>query len=674
MLEAVFDSGTNIADWLYDILSFVGGEDGAGFIVLMLLLVCVLYIAGIRRRDFRNMLANAMTSLGILGTFCGIFIALQGLNFQPGDIEKDVFSLVRGMRVAFVTSLIGIGATLLSRATWRFWNQKKTSPSSPDQNIAGRLDAIKNAIAGDGDSSMVAQMQELRNENRKGFKKLDGVSEKIDSVSEETRNALIARLESVKSAIAGDGDLSVTAQMQKLHDENRERFEKIDSMSEEMRKALVAHLESVKNAIAGDSDLSVAAQVDKLRDENWERFEKIDSMSEETRKALVAHLESVKSAIAGDSDLSVAAQMGELRDENRERFEKIDSMSEETRKTLVAHLESVKNAIAGDSDLSVVAQVDKLRDENRGEFKKLDGLTEEMRKALVDRLESVKSAIAGDGDSSMTAQMDKLRDENREGFKKLDGLTEEIRNALVKNIAELIAKIQEEIANKLVKSVVDLTEEIRRAFSDHLGKAFEDFNAAAQAIKKWQEDHRQHVEQLTEAFEKSAQGIERIRADCESIPKTMGDLRAMVEAANVQQKELAEHLRVFANLKTEAEKSFPTIKSHLDKIGADLASSAESFDGLGEKIQTVFQLAEKATKRVAEQHAENVEKMAGNMREKMEKAQRDASAGVQESVNQLMQQLTAEVSHLTKEWGGNLLSIAEQCAKTIRRVREQTDQ
>ena len=73
---------------------------------------------------------------------------------------------------------------------------------------------------------MVAQMQELRNENRKGFKKLDGVSEKIDSVSEETRNALIARLESVKSAIAGDGDSSVTAQMQKLHDENRQHRER----------------------------------------------------------------------------------------------------------------------------------------------------------------------------------------------------------------------------------------------------------------------------------------------------------------------------------------------------------------------------------------------------------------------------------------------------------------
>ena len=559
---------------LFQILAAIGSE---GFIWIVAGVVFVLFVLGHFHKLPRSTCAALMTSLGILGTFCGIFVAIYPLEFNPGEVDKDAKMLIGGMRVAFVTSLIGIFAAIVSRFIWEI-RKTKILPPPPDQNIVRLLDAIKNAIAGDGDSSMVAQMQELRNENREGFKKLDGVSEKIDSVSEETRNALIARLESVKSAIAGDGDLSVTAQMQKLHDENRERFEKIDSMSEEARKMLIDRLESVKNAIAGDSDLSV------------------------------------------------------------------------------------------------VAQMDKLRDENRGEFKKLDGLTEEMRNALVDRLESVKSAIAGDDDSSMTAQMDKLRNENREGFKKLDGLTEEIRNALVKNIAELIAKIQEEIANKLVKSVVDLTEEIRRAFSDHLGKAFEDFNAAAQAIKKWQEDHRQHVEQLTEAFEKSAQGIERIRADCESIPKTMEDLRAMVEAANVQQKELAEHLRVFANLKTEAEKSFPTIKSHLDKIGADLASSAESFDGLGEKIQTAFQLAEKATKRVAEQHAENVEKMASNMREKMEKAQRDASAGVQESVNKLMQQLTAEISHLTKEWGGNLLSIAEQCAKTIRRVREQTDQ
>ena len=428
MIEAFFDLGTDIANGLAVFLSFVGGEEGGGFIILMLLLVCGLYVVGVRRRDFRNMLANAMTSLGILGTFCGIFIALQGLNFQPGDIEKDVFSLVRGMRVAFVTSLIGIGATLLSRATWRFWNQKETGEKgvdSPDKNIVERLDAIKNAIAGDGDSSMVTQMQ-------------------------------------------------------------------------------------------------------------------------------------------------------------------------------------------------------------------------------------------------------KMRDENRNGFEKLDGLSETIRVSLVDNLSNLIKTIQEDVAKKLVDSVGGLADEIRRAFSEQLGKAFEDFNAAMQAIKKWQEDHRQHVEQLTEAFEKSAQGIERIRADCESIPKTMGDLRVMVEAANVQQKELAEHLRIFAEMKTKAEESFPAIKANLDKVGDDLAASAKSFDGLAEKIQEAFRLAQTETQRVAEQHAANVEKMAANMREKMEQAQRDAADGIRKSVAESTQQMTSEIDRVAKAWGNNLVSIAQECAKMIEQVRDQT--
>ena len=435
MIEEFFDQGTGIANGLAVLLSFVGGEEGGGFIILMLLLVCGLYVVGVRRRDFRNMLANAMTSLGILGTFCGIFIALQGLNFRPGEIEDDVSSLVRGMRVAFVTSLIGIGATLLSRLTWGpvsrlvarlrgLHDQKKATPPSPDQNIVERLDAIKNAIAGDGDSSMVTQMQ-------------------------------------------------------------------------------------------------------------------------------------------------------------------------------------------------------------------------------------------------------KMRDENRNGFEKLDGLSETIRVSLVDNLSNLIKTIQEDVAKKLVDSVGGLADEIRRAFSEQLGKAFEDFNAAMQAIKKWQEDHRQHVEQLTEAFEKSAQGIERIRADCESIPKTMGDLRVMVEAANVQQKELAEHLRVFAEMKTKAEESFPAIKANLDKVGDDLAASAKSFDGLAEKIQEAFRLAQTETQRVAEQHAANVEKMAANMREKMEQAQRDAADGIRKSVSESTQQMTSEIDRVAKLWGDNLVSIAQECAKMIEQVREQ---
>jgi len=59
--------------------------------------------------------AAAMT-LGIFGTFLGIFIGL--LNFDAGNIDDSIPNLLNGLRTAFVTSLFGIGGSLFLK--WRF--------------------------------------------------------------------------------------------------------------------------------------------------------------------------------------------------------------------------------------------------------------------------------------------------------------------------------------------------------------------------------------------------------------------------------------------------------------------------------------------------------------------------------------------------------------------------
>lgn len=59
--------------------------------------------------------AAAMT-LGIFGTFLGIFIGL--LNFDARNINESIPNLLNGLRTAFVTSLFGIGGSLFLK--WRF--------------------------------------------------------------------------------------------------------------------------------------------------------------------------------------------------------------------------------------------------------------------------------------------------------------------------------------------------------------------------------------------------------------------------------------------------------------------------------------------------------------------------------------------------------------------------
>ena len=53
-----------------------------------------------------------LTTIGILGTFYGIFIAL--LDFEPGEVD-NITKLLKGLKIAFGTSIVGIVAGILSR-------------------------------------------------------------------------------------------------------------------------------------------------------------------------------------------------------------------------------------------------------------------------------------------------------------------------------------------------------------------------------------------------------------------------------------------------------------------------------------------------------------------------------------------------------------------------------
>jgi methyl-accepting chemotaxis protein len=87
----------------------------AMFIFLMLLLV----IAGIiNKKDFKN----EIISIGVLGTFVGILIALN--NFDVSDIEKSLPQILEGMKIAFVTSVAGMGLSILLSIIYKL-NSKK---------------------------------------------------------------------------------------------------------------------------------------------------------------------------------------------------------------------------------------------------------------------------------------------------------------------------------------------------------------------------------------------------------------------------------------------------------------------------------------------------------------------------------------------------------------------
>ena len=67
--------------------------------------------------------ASAMTSIGILGTFSGIFIGL--LDFDVANISQSVDELLNGLKIAFGSSILGLAGALIFRIVRPFL-QKET--------------------------------------------------------------------------------------------------------------------------------------------------------------------------------------------------------------------------------------------------------------------------------------------------------------------------------------------------------------------------------------------------------------------------------------------------------------------------------------------------------------------------------------------------------------------
>jgi competence ComEA-like helix-hairpin-helix protein len=75
--------------------------------------IIIIFILAFIDQKTKKDLKSQIVSVGVLGTFVGIFIGLQGFN--PDDIINSVNDILVGLKTAFFTSIVGMSvATTLS--------------------------------------------------------------------------------------------------------------------------------------------------------------------------------------------------------------------------------------------------------------------------------------------------------------------------------------------------------------------------------------------------------------------------------------------------------------------------------------------------------------------------------------------------------------------------------
>ena len=209
-----------------------------------------------------------LTTLGILGTFTGIFIGL--LEFDVSDIDSSVPQLLVGLKIAFVTSILGIASAILLK----IFQAIKLKPRSTEDNVTpdiihSTLESISQGIA-EASKNEIRQVRKLRGDIKNGQKEL--IKEFRDFASTIAENNSTALIEALEKVIR---DFNT-----QLNEQFGENFKQLNNAVE----ALVSWQENYR------------VHVESLEENFKNSVDAIES-SEEALRQIVSHTETIPNSL-----------------------------------------------------------------------------------------------------------------------------------------------------------------------------------------------------------------------------------------------------------------------------------------------------------------------------------------------------------------------------------------
>jgi len=190
-----------------------------------------------------------LTGAGVLGTFVGIFQGLIG--FDVNDISASVPRLLEGMKTAFATSVVGMSCGLLVKLVGEAVPRTSAGPAPEEVGAAEllaalhelrdatatRLDAIRQAVGGDGEASMVTQLQKLR-------ASVGDRLEALDKAAEGRCAAVLAEMRAISTRLAEDNAKAFIAALENaIRDFNDKLTEQFGQNFKELNVAVGRLLE-----------------------------------------------------------------------------------------------------------------------------------------------------------------------------------------------------------------------------------------------------------------------------------------------------------------------------------------------------------------------------------------------------------------------------------------------
>ncbi len=324
----------------------------SGFVIVIVISLMLIFAflewKSFKQETFKDY-KPLIISVGILGTFIGIFCGLW--NFDTKDIAGSVPKLLEGLKLAFTTSIFGMGIAIVMSV---IENNNKQDPTDTSEILKAILTEQKEANK--THTLIFTAFQHLREENNNHFKTVnESLKKALETLSKGATEEIIKTLQ----AVIVDFNNNLTEQF-------GENFKQLN--------------ESVKNMIAWQENYKTA--IEKIEQSLKTAVENIKTTSEYTKQFLeyyqqISHI---------SKDLKNIIEVNQNQIHNMELYSKNLNKIGEDAKLITASISEFSKEIQGS-----------LSEQSKGITRLRDKLTEELNSSL------------GTLNKTLTALTDKFR-------------------------------------------------------------------------------------------------------------------------------------------------------------------------------------------------------------------------------------------------------------------------
>jgi chromosome segregation ATPase len=450
---------------------------------------------------------STLPAIGILGTFIGVLVAVSKFKASPDNITQDLNNIIQGLKIAFATSIYGLGGSVLLRFIDKN-SSSEVAEVGPEDILSaiqkGTAQANENgkklieSISGEADGSLNNQLRLMRQD----------LNDFAKTVAEANTTAFIDALE---RAIA-DFNQNLTEQFgenfAKLNDavgkllewqENNKRdMESLRDTLDEFVKAAKSSSESLKAVEEATSSIpqnmeSLSGLLQKLdgQIENMEAHlevfaevsEKASNAMPEIKEVLEEYTSGLRNAMAGilgqveEIVTSQESSFDSLNENYQNLAASINSMGvqiEETFETVGTKLTESINEASENINGSISSSAEQITTT-------FEGVASVIKEAGTEAGESIANASTEIVEQNKAA-VEQHADLVQTTISALEEKIESITTEATRNISELTATVSEqigELVEESVKTATGILEEHRGASADLRERLFgviEDFS------------------------------------------------------------------------------------------------------------------------------------------------------------------------------------------------------